>query len=353
MTATKIQIKKIPLIVDDGNTEVAITSIVAAGHRGHLADRLAVTQVPNCPSKKTLRVPIQRVAVFDGVTPRDSSLMHIDMATYATTIVNNRVYARVNIPDALLRANNALYNPEWKTYSPATMCAIGDIYLDPNKTEFQLEGEFYAAGDCEIYLHRANGWEMVHGKRMLADDVQELYNELENKVKVFWDEADAAHSKGEIVSYAKHLVASQSGQYPLFEHLLNEIKMLNDFDKLYVVKKYITEAMLIPAEELLAQSRESYLSPPIGRYPTSTLSYDSFALVSPDFPSPGSNHQDSFDGVIVCTDGAKIDPEKLRQQEVINRDRLDPTAFVPDALFGKAHSGADRAIITLHLPNNI
>lgn len=185
MTATKLHIKRQALFVGEKKTGISISSIVAAGHRGHLADRKAVTKIPNSPSKNALRIPIQRLAVFDGVTPRDSSLMHLDMASYATTIVNNRVYARVNIPDALLRANNALYNPQWKTYSPASMCAIGDIYLDPNKTEFQLEGEFYAAGDCEIYLHRPNGWEMVHGKRMLTDDVQEKYKELESKVKVF------------------------------------------------------------------------------------------------------------------------------------------------------------------------
>lgn len=128
--------------------------------------------------------------------------------------------------------------------------------------------------------------------------------------------------------------------------------MLDDLEKLYIVKRYITEAMLIPGEEQLTESRDSYLSPPIGRYPTTTLSNDSFRLVSPNSPTPLDNHQDNFDGVIVCTDGAKIDPETLRIQEVVYRGYLRPTVYVPDALFGKAHSGADRAIITLHLPYN-
>ena len=337
-----------PKVFKIGDEEYTISTHLKSGHRASMADELASVKIPNAPRKLTENIPLRRLIAIDGVTPRDSSLAPYDLATFASAVTKNGLVQSANIPEALLRVNNRLHNFDWKTFSPQSMLVIGDIYVDPNCDQFELVGEFYASGDSEIYVLKPNGWEMLHGKQMLSIEAQKEFNILLEEVRVFWDGADEAFKNDSLDEFVNDLVRNNVNEFLILNGLYDILAGKNNYTKLGLIKKRITEAMLIPREEQITANRDSYVSPPLGRYTNEELSSDGFKLVSLTNTEQTGPHVSGFEAVVLCTDGVKVDTDILNDQTTRNIAANRPRGIVPIELFEQAHSGADLAVVTLY-----
>jgi len=298
-----------------GGFTANISTFEQEAQTGHGSDLANHYRIPR--PIKTPNIPLSRLVVVDGVTPRRKLEAGVNTARLAGKSILNRLVTDVSIQEGLQLANADLHDPVLGTFSDSATCAVGDIYIDPNNQSGLLNGVFNAAGDCEIYLHFRDGWKMIHGGKMLAPGFREKFDALLKEVKVFWDIEDERFSNGEISE-----------------------------DELFARKRLITETLLIPREEEMTVDPQSYRTAPIGRYATE--------LIDPNFPpstpeATYSSHQNGFDGVVLNTDGISVGTGELDCITATNIERNLPQGLIDLRELSQAHSGADMAGINLCL----
>ena len=299
-----------------GPHRVVTKRVNIEGSPGHYADRVSIReQVCYSPSKFGAR--LKRLAVFDGVTPRDHTLMEKDMAVHGSTEGVSILGQTSQLPKGFIEINNALHNTDWGTLSPATTIAAVDTYLytDPHSKATSLIGEFYATGDCEIYLHFEKGWKQINGGALLVESYRKKFEALLAEVKVLWDQADLDYQENQAV--------------------------------LYEVKRRITQESLIPREEALLKSIDAWRSVPLGRYSTQELQTRSFmpATVQETF----DHLQTKFDGLVMNTDGAVMNVGILDRQTEINETNGTAPADMAPLIIEQTHPNADVALVTMHI----
>ena len=298
-----------------GGNRVYIDQFTEEAQTGHGSDLANHYRIPR--PIKTPNIPLSRLVVVDGVTPRRKLDTGLNTARLAGDSVMQHLKTEVSIQEGLQLANADLHDPVLGTFSDSATCAAGDIYIDPNNPSGLLNGVFNAAGDCEIYLHFRDGWEMVHGGKMLAPGFREKFDALLKEVKVFWDREDERFSRGEITK-----------------------------DELFARKRIITETRLIPSEEEMTVDPQSYRTAPIGRYATECIDTN----FPPSTPKATYNsHQNGFDGVVLNTDGILVGIDELNHMTSINVERNLPPGLIDLRELSQAHSGADMAGINLCL----
>ena len=155
---------------------------------------------------------------------------------------------------------------------------------------------------------------MLHGKQMLSIEAQKEFNILLEEVRVFWDGADEAFKNDSLDEFVNDLVRNNVNEFPILNGLYDILAGKNNYTKLGLIKKRITEAMLIPREEQITANRDSYVSPPLGRYTNEELSSDGFKLVSLTNTEQTGPHVSGFEAFVLCTDGVKVDTDILNDQ---------------------------------------